>query len=205
MQIQGMEEVAPPGVARGLPCSLLWVPPFPEEFGIQRRSGSHWGSQFRRTTRIGARGPPASSRSQLEFRRGECEGALPRTPNRRVAEVGDLEGLNVQNTQLVAEANHGTLGGPLQKSWHIRYGPLLDSWRGRVNNVGWRMTIRPHLHCHVFARWISCHCQILSLPAWISGKSSMRRWWHMPRLISPGGERLICLLEVNHAFWWGAL
>ena len=31
------------------------------------------------------------------FRRGECEGVLPQTPNRRVTQVGDLEGLSIQN------------------------------------------------------------------------------------------------------------
>ena len=69
------------------------------------------------------------------------------------------------------------------KSWHMRYGPLFDSQSGQVNDAGWRTTTRLHLHHCVFAGRISCHCLILSSPARISGKSSMRRWWHMPRAL----------------------
>ena len=60
-----------------------------------------------------------------------------------------------------------------------------------------------HWHHHVFAGRISCCCQILSLPARISRRSSVRRWWCMPGPFSSGQRRLICLLEINHAFWWG--
>ena len=35
----------------------------------------------------------------------------PQTPNRRVTEVGDLAGSSIQNTYLVARANHSTWGG----------------------------------------------------------------------------------------------
>ena len=52
--------------------------------------------------------------------------------------------------------------------------------------------------------WKNFPCFLnLSLPAKISGKSSIRRWWCMPRPFSFGWRKLICLLEVNHAFWWG--
>ena len=108
MQIWGTKEEAPPGVAGGLLCSLLWVLPFPEEIRVQGRCCSHWGYQFGRTAGIEARGhllPPGVSQ---EFGGGEHEGALPWVPNRRVAEVGDLEGSSVWNTKLMAGANHGT-------------------------------------------------------------------------------------------------
>ena len=55
-----------------------------------------------------ARGQLLPLRVSQEFRGGECEGALPKTPNRRVTEVGDLEGPSIQNTQLVAGANCST-------------------------------------------------------------------------------------------------
>ena len=90
-------------------------------------------------------------------------------------------------------------------SWHMRYRPLFSSQREWVNSTGWKMTIRLHLNCHVFAGRISCHCQILSLACWISGKSSMRRQWHMPRPLSFGWRRLIHLLEVNHGLLVGSI
>ena len=65
-----------------------------------------WG-----TAGIGAGGhllPPGVSQ---EFGGREHEGTLPQTPNRRATEVVGLEGSNVQNTQLVAGANHSPWGG----------------------------------------------------------------------------------------------
>ena len=66
------------------------------------------------------------------------------------------------------------------------------------------MTTRPHRHCCVFARGISCCCPTLTLPSRTSGNSSWRRWWHTPWLFSSGQRRPICLPEVNHTFWQGA-
>ena len=87
--------------------------------------------------------------------------------------------------------------------------PLFNSQKGQVNDARWRMTTRLHLHCHVFARRISCCHLTPSLPARISGKSSLRRWWHMPRPFSSGCEKAdpptggkLCLLAGSIVELW---
>ena len=110
-----MEEKVPAGVAQGLLCPLLWVRPSCKEFGAWGRGGSHSGSWFGGATGIGAGGHLLPSGVSQEFGGREHKGTLPQTPIRRAAEVGDLEGLNVWNTQLVAGANCSAWGGWLWK------------------------------------------------------------------------------------------
>ena len=82
---------------------LLWRPP---RVGMKGNT-----TDVRAATGNGAQGhllPPGVGQ---EFGGGEHEGTLPCTPNRRDTEVGDLEGSNVQNTQLVEGADSGVWGG----------------------------------------------------------------------------------------------
>ena len=96
----------------------------PEDLNLEDPSG------------VGARGwlPPLGAGQKL--RRGEYEDALSQTSNRRVGEVGDLESLDIWNTQLVAGASYGSWSGWPQKIGMWGMGLFLTPAKGEWTTLG---------------------------------------------------------------------
>ena len=68
---------------------------------------------------------------------------------------------------------------------------------------GVEITIRPHQHHCASTRRASSHSLTQSLPVWILGSCSWRRWLPMSNPSSFGWRKPICLPRANHGFWWG--
>ena len=97
----------------------------------------------------------------------------PKPPNRRVAEVGDLEGSSIWNTQLVAGANHGTWGGWLWKAGTWGMGLFLTPKEGKWTTLGgeWPLgstctTVSLLEEFPATARFYLCLLRYLGNPAW---------------------------------------
>ena len=78
------------------------------------------------------------------------------------------------------------------KSWHRKCRPHFGFLKGQGSYTRCRITIRPHLHHHVFSGRTSCHHPNPSLPVEISEKCNKRRWWHIPKPSSIGWRKPIC-------------
>ena len=186
-QVPPILSITPPKGAQSL-AERQWPPRIPIW-----RNCQNWGQRS-----------PAFSGGQLGVLRRRMTGyPLPKPPMEKL-QRGGWCGSHEPTKHLAGGGSwRWYQGWTTTKSWHGRCRPLFDFRRGWVNYTRWRTTSRPHLHCHVFSRRTSCCHLTLSLLVGTLGKSIVRRWWHMPELSSSGQRRLICLLEGNHACWWG--